>query len=245
MGDQLYADVWAPLPQTLREGLAQQVRALLGRRRLPRAARRLPDARQLRRPRVLERLPAAADPGPALAGIASSRRHGDALADALRRLPERRSTRAAGAGRRSTSAPVSFFIADTRSHRTRDDDPHARLMTEEQWEDLEAWASTLHGPGVLVLPQPLLKAGGSKTDRTLRRLQGVRPPRRDLRAGARRARPARHPDPDRRHPHRPRSAAPRSSACAGRSTSSSPARQPRHARTCRRGATSPRSRRTS
>ena len=35
------------------------------------------------------------------------------------------------------------------------------------WKDLETWASELTGPGVLVLPQPLLKQGGSKTDRTL------------------------------------------------------------------------------
>ena len=40
-------------------------------------------------------------------------------------------------------------------------------MLPEQWDDLEAWAKNLKGPGVLVLPQPLLKAGGSKTDRTL------------------------------------------------------------------------------
>ena len=64
-------------------------------------------------------------------------------------------------------APMSFFIADTRSNRTRDTDPNAALATEAQWQDLEAWAAALDGPGVLVLPQPLLKAGGSKTDRTL------------------------------------------------------------------------------
>jgi hypothetical protein len=62
---------------------------------------------------------------------------------------------------------VSFFVADTRSYRTRDDDPKARLMLPEQWDALEAWAKNLKGPGVLVLPQPLLKSGGSKTDRTL------------------------------------------------------------------------------
>jgi hypothetical protein len=60
-----------------------------------------------------------------------------------------------------------MFIADTRSHRTRDDDPKARLMLPDQWDALEAWAAGLKGPGVLVLPQPLLKGGGSKTDRTL------------------------------------------------------------------------------
>jgi hypothetical protein len=63
--------------------------------------------------------------------------------------------------------PISFFIADTRSNRTRDSDPNPALATEEQWRDLESWVAGLDGPGVLVLPQPLLKAGGSKTDRTL------------------------------------------------------------------------------
>ena len=62
---------------------------------------------------------------------------------------------------------MSFFVADTRSYRTTDTDPHARLMLEAQWVDLEAWAKNLQGPGVLVLPQPMMKAGGSKTDRTL------------------------------------------------------------------------------
>jgi len=64
-------------------------------------------------------------------------------------------------------APVSFFVADTRSERTRDSAPKPALMSAAQWQDLETWSRTLTGPGVLVLPQPLLKAGGSKTDRTL------------------------------------------------------------------------------
>jgi hypothetical protein len=63
--------------------------------------------------------------------------------------------------------PVSFFVADTRSHRTRDSAAKPALMLPAQWDELETWARTLQGPGVLVLPQPLLKAGGSKTDRTL------------------------------------------------------------------------------
>jgi hypothetical protein len=66
-----------------------------------------------------------------------------------------------------TVDPVSFFVADTRSHRTRSSDPGASLAVEQQWQDLERWARELKGPGLLVLPQPLLKLGGSKTDRTL------------------------------------------------------------------------------
>ena len=135
-------------------------------------------------------------------GIASSPQTGDTLAA----LYDAYQSALNPDGKRWTTldvGPISFFVADTRSHRTRDDDPHARLMTEEQWEDLEEWASTLHGPGVLVLPQPLLKSGGSKTDRTLVDFKE------SDRLGAIFERalggpePARHPDPDRRHPHRP------------------------------------------
>ena len=245
MGDQLYADVWAPLPHTLPRGPRAEVRALLGRRRLPRAARRVPDARQLRRPRVLERLPAAADPGPAQLGPLPARTPGTRSPRST--TPTRaRSTRRASAGRRSSVPPVELL------HRRHALAPHPRRRPARAADGARSSGTTSRrgratsqGPGVLVLPQPLLKAGGSKTDRTLRGLQGVRPLRRDLRARARRARAARHPDPDRRHPHRPALAAPRSSACSGQihELVAIPAAWSR--RTCRRGATSPPSCRTS
>ena len=96
-----------------------QVRALLGRRRLPRAARRLPDARQLRRPRVLERLPAAADPGPALVGPLPARR--PATRSPSSTTPTRaRSTRAASAG---TTIDVAAGLVLRRRHALA---PHAR-----------------------------------------------------------------------------------------------------------------------
>ena len=238
MGDQLYADVWAPLPTDLPQGLAAQVRALLGRRRLPRAARRLPDARQLRRPRVLERLPAAADPGPAVVGSLSAAAPATALAelyDAYQSCaqPGRQALVLDRRRRRSrSSSPTRARTARATTTRTR------ALMLEEQWDDLEAWAKNLKGPGVLVLPQPLLKAGGSKTDRTLVDFKE------SDRLGAIFERalgghgPARHPDPDRRHPHRAPEQRARSSASRARSTSSSPRRRRSSRRGCRRGATS-------
>ena len=160
MGDQLYADVWAPLPQRFPRASRNKYERYWGDdayRELLAACPTLVSCddhefwNDFPQPQV--QVPLTWDrfqPRPATRSRRST-------------TPTRaRSTRTAGAGRTLNVGPVSFFIADTRSHRTRDDDPHARLMTEEQWEDLEAWASKLHGPGVLVLPQPLLKAGGAR-----------------------------------------------------------------------------------
>jgi len=165
MGDQLYADVWAPLPHTLPEGLAHKYERYWG-----------DDAYR----ELLAACPTLVScddhefwndfPQPQVQVPLSWDRFQPGTGTALAALYDAYQSSLNPDGRRWTTlsvGPVSFFIADTRSHRTRDDDPHARLMTEEQWEDLEEWASTLHGPGVLVLPQPLLKTGGSKTDRTL------------------------------------------------------------------------------
>jgi hypothetical protein len=73
--------------------------------------------------------------------------------------------------------PVSFFVADTRSNRSPRREyplgrpgapkPGQRLMLDDQWDALERWGRSLTGPGVLVLPQPLLKEGGSRFDLTL------------------------------------------------------------------------------
>jgi len=165
MGDQLYADVWAPLPHTLPEGLAQKYERYWG-----------DDAYR----ELLAACPTLVScddhefwndfPQPQVQVPLSWDRFQPGTGTALAALYDAYQSSLNPDGRRWTTlsvGPVSFFIADTRSHRTCDDDPHARLMIEEQWEDLEAWARNLHGPGVLVLPQPLLKVGGSKTDRTL------------------------------------------------------------------------------
>jgi hypothetical protein len=165
MGDQLYADVWAPLPHTLPEGLAQKYERYWGDdayRELLAACPTLVSCddhefwndfpqKQVQVPLSWDRY--QPDAGDALAALY------DAYQSSLNPDAKRWTTLTVG--------PVSFFVADTRSYRTRDDDPHARLMLPEQWEALEDWARNLKGPGVLVLPQPLLKAGGSKTDRTL------------------------------------------------------------------------------
>src|SRR3954454_19846355 len=165
MGDQLYADVWAPLPHTLPEGLARKYERYWG-----------DDAYR----ELLAACPTLVScddhefwndfPQPQIQVPLSWDRHQPATGDALAALYDAYQSSLNPDAKRWTTldvGPVSFFIADTRSHRTRDDDPHARLMIGEQWDDLEAWAQRLKGPGVLVLPQPLLKAGGSKTDRTL------------------------------------------------------------------------------
>ena len=67
------------------QGPGAEVRALLGRRPLPGAARGVPELRQLRRPRVLERLPRAADARAVqLAALRAGER--DRVHRALRRL---------------------------------------------------------------------------------------------------------------------------------------------------------------
>jgi hypothetical protein len=165
MGDQLYADVWAPLPHTLPQGLAQKYERYWG------------DAAYRELLAACPTLVSCDDhefwndfPQPQIQVPLSWDRHQPATANTLAALYDAYQSSLNPGGKRWTTLnipPISFFVADTRSHRTRDDDPHARLMLEPQWDDLEAWANNLTGPGVLVLPQPLLKAGGSKTDRTL------------------------------------------------------------------------------
>jgi hypothetical protein len=165
MGDQLYADVWAPLPKTLPQGLAAKYERYWGD-----AAYRL----------MLAACPTLVScddhefwndfPQPQIQVPLSWDRYQPGTGNALAELYDAYQSALNPDGKRWCTidvGPVSFFIADTRSHRTRDDDPNARLMLTEQWDDLETWSENLSGPGVLVLPQPLLKAGGSKTDRTL------------------------------------------------------------------------------
>jgi hypothetical protein len=165
MGDQLYADVWAPLPHTVPEGLASKYERYWG------------DAAYQELLAACPTLVSCDDhefwndyPEPQVHVPLSWSRYQPQTANALAELYDAYQSSLNPGAKRWTSIkvpPVSFFIADTRSQRTRQEDPHAALMVEEQWQGLEAWARSLEGPGVLVLPQPLLKAGGSKTDRTL------------------------------------------------------------------------------
>lgn len=65
-------------------------------------------------------------------------------------------------------APVSFFVADTRSERTyvkEKTGPH--FFSEEQWKALRAWFDGLTGPGVLILGQPIFQTDGDFKDHSL------------------------------------------------------------------------------
>jgi hypothetical protein len=59
---------------------------------------------------------------------------------------------------------VSMFMADLRSARTRMDATSPRMMPETALQALEAWAASLHRPGVLVLSQPLWSQEGGGFD---------------------------------------------------------------------------------
>jgi hypothetical protein len=64
--------------------------------------------------------------------------------------------------------PASFFIADTRSRRSRMDAPDGPyFLPEEQWNALEEWQFGLTGPGILVLAQPLFQELGNWKDHSL------------------------------------------------------------------------------
>jgi hypothetical protein len=64
--------------------------------------------------------------------------------------------------------PVSFFVTDARSERQDiNGNPKAQAFSDEQWAALDAWATGLQGPGVIVLGQPLFDKEGGKTDRSL------------------------------------------------------------------------------
>ena len=166
MGDQLYVDVWPPNPlKDLRKGLAQKYERYWGDGPYQELLAPCPNYVSCDDHEFWNDFPE-----PQMHVPYSWQRYAPENGIACTELYDAYQASLNPGGRRWTSfrvPPVSFFIADTRSNRTRDTDPHAALATEEQWKDLEAWAAGLDGPGVLVLPQPLLKAGGSKTDRTL------------------------------------------------------------------------------
>ncbi len=69
--------------------------------------------------------------------------------------------------------PVSLFVADLRTRRTRADvPPEPRLMDDAQAAALAGWSRTLAKPGLLVLSQPLFqepraKAFGRTTDHNI------------------------------------------------------------------------------
>ena len=166
MGDQIYVDVWAPNPlKNLRKGLAQKYERYWGNAPYQDMLAACPTFVSCDDHEFWNDFPE-----PQMHVPYSWQRYAPDNGVACTELYDAYQASLNPGGARWVSfrvPPVSFFIADTRSNRTRDTDPNAALATEAQWQDLEQWAAGLDGPGVLVLPQPLLKAGGSKTDRTL------------------------------------------------------------------------------
>lgn len=61
-------------------------------------------------------------------------------------------------------APLSFFVADLRTQRTRKASGDFRMMPKAELRALVDWASGLTGPGVLVVGQPLWTGAGNWTD---------------------------------------------------------------------------------
>ena len=55
--------------------------------------------------------------------------------------------------------PLSFCVAETRFNRGKDG---STLMDADAFKEIEKWASTLNGPGVLVLGQPFFANAGSR-----------------------------------------------------------------------------------
>jgi hypothetical protein len=83
---------------------------------------------------AIEILPAALDPAPVVSGSKSYRFDVD---------------------------PISFFVLDLRTQRTRLDAAWPRLTGDDDLAQLEAWAAGLRAPGVLALEQPLYLEDGS------------------------------------------------------------------------------------
>jgi hypothetical protein len=57
--------------------------------------------------------------------------------------------------------PLSFFVLDLRTSRSRLDDPRPRLTTDDELAAFESWARGLSAPGVLAIEQPLFLEDGS------------------------------------------------------------------------------------
>lgn len=62
---------------------------------------------------------------------------------------------------------LTFFVADTRTQRTRASNNAPRFMTQLEFNALENWTRALTSPGVLVLGQPLWLGSGSWMDYNL------------------------------------------------------------------------------
>lgn len=72
--------------------------------------------------------------------------------------------------------PLSFFFLDTRTGRTRHDSAQPHFCSPATLARAVAWARGLSGPGVLVLPQPLVESRASALSRSLGTLLDVNLP---------------------------------------------------------------------
>lgn len=165
MGDQLYIDVWPPLPgRDITAGLAHRYERYWGNDPYRRMLAACPTIVTSDDHEYWNDFPERRLPWPPFARLnpdeSTSATQGlyDVYQSALNRDGLRWTT--ARIGR------VSFFVSDMRYSRKALGNAGG-LMEEPQWDALESWGRQLTGPGVLVLGQPLLKAGGSKTDRTI------------------------------------------------------------------------------
>ena len=165
MGDQLYVDVWSPGTKNIRKGLAEKYERYWGDAAYRELLVSCPTVVSCDDHEFWNDFPEKQIHVPL-----SWDDHVQESSAALAELYDAYQSALNPGGKRWYSFnidPVSFFVVDSRSHRTRQADPNAALMRADQWQALKQWGRALRGPGVLVLPQPLLKEGGSPTDRTL------------------------------------------------------------------------------
>lgn len=172
MGDQLYMDVWGPLPgPDLSRDLARRYEAYWGNEPYRRSLAACPTVMTPDDHEFWNDFPKPQAHVP----FTWSGTLAEAAATTLGLLDAYQSPLNPDGGRygqltvpgRQGVPPVSIFFADTRSNRTRVDADDQRLMDTVEWKALREWAAGLTGPGLLIVSQPLFKPGGSRTDSTL------------------------------------------------------------------------------
>lgn len=164
MGDQVYLDVWPPAITSVSAGMSERYERYWGNEPYREMLAGCPTIMSSDDHEYWNDFPKKS-PWPPMSLLA----HGETK-DATRRLYG--SYQAAlnpGATRwsRLEIGRVSLFVTDMRYDRTDKKAAEPHLMLEPQWQALEAWVDALEGPGVLFVSQPIMKAGGSRTDSTI------------------------------------------------------------------------------